>query len=130
MEKDQNETEVKEPTVNDKTINNESDQVIYPLKPDAETQVESSKVYLTDEEVKEWQMLDRQMQVLSMKKQELSDFETTISKTKKKSKSLKKDIIRNESDIELFDIKFKSKLQIKYGNFKIGENNEVIKVGY
>lgn len=92
-------------------------------------EISSEKIYLTTEERNQVDILRKQQDILIKNKDMLVELETLIFKYKKESKSLKKEIPELKKNIETNDNVLSSTLRLKYGDFNLGENYEVIKVG-
>ncbi len=89
----------------------------------------SKKKYLTPEEQNQITILQKKQQVLNHNKDLLVEMETTVFKYKKDLKVLKKEIPELKKEIEKDNDILTNSLRLKYGDFNLGENFEVIKVG-
>lgn len=89
----------------------------------------SEKIYLTEEEVNSVNYVNQMQQSITQQKIVLADMETNITSLSEKCLKIKKELPDLEKDLKITDSQVFNGLKNKYGNFKLGENNEVIKVG-
>lgn len=93
-----------------------------------QTEIQSEKIYLTEEEANSIQQVNQMSQSILQTKVNLSDKETLITTLSDECLKIKRELPNLEKDFKIADSQVFNGLKNKYGNFKLGENNEVIKV--
>jgi len=94
-----------------------------------------NKTYLSEQDIKNIEQINNMQKTLSEKKDILAELELSIEdyrdkayELEGKSSEIKKEIRSIKNELRMADLAVSNDLSQKYGKFRLGENNEIIKV--